>query len=505
MIHDQQLARAILREDLYCFIQAAFPTVSPGASFAPNWHIEAIAYALTQVLTGEVKRLIITVPPRSLKSICSSVAFPAFMLGHDPTRRIICVSYAEGLARKHANDCRAIMRSTLYSRLFPDTRISLAKDTELEFATTCGGNRLSTSVGGTLTGRGGNLIIIDDPLKPQDAYSQAARESTKQWYSNTLLSRLDDKINDAIILVMQRLHLDDLVGHLLEQEGWTHLNLPAIAEAEHQVPIGQRRFFLRRPGDLLHPEREPRAVLDEFKRSMGSLDFAAQYQQQPVAEGGNLIKWDWFRFYQEPPAQQSGDRIIVSWDTALSSKELSSYSACVVLQVKGDTAYVLEVVRERLEYPELKRKVIAIYRKWRNACSRFELVIENKGSGMSIIQDLEREGISAIAVDPEGDKAMRMNAQTARIEAGSVLLPRQAGWLDDFRAEILPFPTGRYSDQIDAFSQALHRAFTARRSECMVGIIGVGGVIDWSYGERAGGRVSALDASRNGCIPTPRR
>jgi phage terminase large subunit-like protein len=180
---------------------------------------------------------------------------------------------------------------------------------------------------------------------------------------------------------MQRLHLDDLVGHLLEQEGWTHLNLPAIAETEQQIPVGQGRFYLRRPGEVLHPEREQRAVLDEFKRSMGSLDFAAQYQQEPVAEGGNLIKWDWFKFYQEPPAQQSGDRIIVSWDTALSSKELSSYSACVVLHVKGETAYVLEVIRERLEYPDLKRKVIAVYRQWRNACSRFELVIENKGSG----------------------------------------------------------------------------------------------------------------------------
>src|SRR6516165_3955658 len=269
VMHDPQVVRAILREDLYCFIRAVFPIVSPGASFAPNWHIEANAFALTRVLKGEIKRLIITVPPRSLESICTSDAFPAFVLGHDPTRRIICVSYAEALARKHANDCRALMRSALYNRLFPETRISLAKDTELEFATTRGGNRLSTSVGGTLTGRGGNLIIIDDPLKPQDAYSEAARESTKQWYANTLLSRLDDKVNDTIIVVMQRLHTDDLVGHLLEQEGWTHLNLPAIAEAEQQIPIGQGRFHLRRAGDLLHPERERRAVLDDLKQSMG--------------------------------------------------------------------------------------------------------------------------------------------------------------------------------------------------------------------------------------------
>jgi predicted phage terminase large subunit-like protein len=174
----------------------------------------------------------------------------------------------------------------------------------------------------------------------------------------------------------------------------------------------------------------------------------------------------------------------------------------VSLQVKGETAYVLDVVHERLEYPDLKRKVTVVYRNWRSACSRCELVIENKGSGMSLIQDLKREGINAIAVDPEGDKAMRMNAQTARIEAGSVLLPRQAAWLDEFRAEILPFPAGRYSDQVDAFSQALHRAFNARRSECMVGFINpYGGQIHWGGRDRK----STFDASHNGCIPSGRR
>jgi hypothetical protein len=259
----------MLRHDFYSFIQAIFPLVSPNGMFLPNWHIEAMACALTQVLRGETKRLIITIPPRSLKSICASVAFPAFVLGHDPRRRIICVSYSEGLARKHANDCRALMRSRLYQRLFPGTRISSNKDTELEFATMAGGNRLATSIEGTLTGRGGNFVIIDDPMKPQDAYSEAARESTKQWYGNTLLSRLDDKVNDAIVVVMQRLHVDDLVGHLLEQCGWTHLNLPAIAESEHRVPLGLNRIHLRKLGELLHPEREPLTILDEFKRSMG--------------------------------------------------------------------------------------------------------------------------------------------------------------------------------------------------------------------------------------------
>jgi predicted phage terminase large subunit-like protein len=470
MTADPRVVAAILRGDLYSFIQAVFPVVSPNAPFKPNWHLEAIAFALTRVLRGEIKRLIITVPPRSLKSICASVAFPAFVLGHEPTRRIICVSYSEALARKHANDCRALMRSALYNRLFPNTRISPGKDTELEFASTAGGYRLSASVGGTLTGRGGNFVIIDDPMKPQDAYSEAARESTKQWYANTLLTRLDDKTEDAIVVVMQRLHPDDLVGHILEQGGWTHLNLPAIAESEYRVPLSPTRDHLRRPGELLHPEREPRAVLDEIKQSMGSLDFAAQYQQEPIAEGGNLIKWDWFESYDKPPFRQPGDRIIVSWDTAMSGKDLASYSACVVLQVRDETAYVLDVVRERLEYPDLRRKVIELHRRWRNACNKYALVIENKGSGMSLIQDLKQEHIHAVRVDPEGDKVMRMNAQTARIEAGSVSLPSRAGWLDEFRREILAFPAGRYSDQVDAFSQALHRAFN-RRGEMSWGFV----------------------------------
>jgi predicted phage terminase large subunit-like protein len=461
---DPRLVSAILRSDFYSFVQAIFPIVSPNAAFAPNWHIEAIAYALTGVLTGEIKRLIITLPPRGLKSICASVAFPAFVLGHDPTKRIICVSYSEALACKHANDCRAVMRSGLYQRLFPNTRISSSKNTELEFATTRGGNRLATSVGGTLTGRGGNFVIIDDPMKPQEAYSESARENTKQWFSNTLLTRLDTKTEDAIVVVMQRLHLDDLVGHLLEQAGWTHLNLPAIAETDSWVALGPGRSHLRSSGDLLHPEREPQAVLDDLKQFMGSMDFAAQYQQEPVPEEGNLIKWQWFKFYDKPPSRTARDRMIVSWDTAMSGKELANYSVCVVLQVRDETVHVLDVVRERLEYPDLRRKVIELHKHWRYVCNDYALLIENKGSGMSLIQDLEdEEDIHAVSVDPEGDKVMRMNAQTARLEAGSVFLPRQAPWLDEFRREALAFPAGRYSDQVDAFSQGLKCAFSRPR------------------------------------------
>jgi len=460
---DLRTVEAILRSDFYSFVQAIFPLVSPNDSLKRNWHLEAMTYALTRVLKGEFRRLVITVPPRSLKSICASVAFPAFALGHNPQLRFICASYAETLAFAHSRSCRDVIRSSQYQRLFPQTKIFLGRDNQMEFSTTRGGFRMSTSVGGTLTGRGGNFVIIDDPMKAQDTFSEPARENIREWYSHTLLSRLDNKAEDAIVLVMQRLHVDDLAGHLLDQGGWTHLNLPAIAESEHDVAIGPGRSYRRKLGELLHPEREPQSVLDEAKYEMGSMAFAAQYQQEPVTEDGNLVKWRWFNFYDETPARFASDKIIISWDTAQSEKELASYSAAVVVQLHRETVYVLEVIRERLEYPELRRKVIALHQKWRRACDSYLLLIENKGSGMGLIQELKREHIYAIPVDPKGDKIMRMNNQTGRIEAGCVFLPRYAPWLDDFRREICAFPGGRHDDQVDAFSQALNRAFEPRQ------------------------------------------
>ena len=175
--------------------------------------------------------------------------------------------------------------------------------------------------------------------------------------------------------------------------------------------------------------------------------------------GGNLIKWSWFKSYETPPTLQSGDKIIVSWDTALSSSQLADYSACVVLLARRETIYILDVLRARLEYPDLQRTVLQHHHRWRHVASNYALLIENKGSGLSLIQDLRREEIYAIGVDPDGDKILRMAAQTAPIEAGAVYRPTQAPWLDEFKKEILSFPLSKHDDQIDALSQALQRAF----------------------------------------------
>lgn len=452
------LLRAALRQDFPSFIARCFQTVDPGQAFRPNWHIEAIAHELERILRRENQRLIINIPPRNLKSICASVAFPAFALGFDPTLRILCVSYSIELAAKHSRDCRAVMESPWYKEAFPKTRLSSKRNTELEFETTARGYRLATSVGGTLTGRGGNLIVIDDPLKPEDAQSESRRSAVNAWYDSTLSSRLDQKTEDSIVLVMQRLHCDDLVGHVLERDpSWRVLELPAIAEKPEVIELGHGLVHRREIGDVLHPAREPRAVLDQVKLQQSSLTFSAQYQQAPVPPGGAVIQGKWFRRYARRPESESGDQIVQSWDIASKTGANNDYTVCTTWLMRGTNLYLLHVLRERLEYPDLLRRVVAHWNQYRPC----KVLIEDAGTGTPLIQDLNRSGgFRPVAIRPERDKVVRLDAVTDLIEGEHVLIPESASWLEDFMAEILAFPNGRHDDQIDSLSQFL--AWTKR-------------------------------------------
>lgn len=275
----EALVQALVREHFPGFIRKSFTTLNPGGVYRDNWHIRAIAYRLEQIRLGEIRRLIITMPPRSLKSISASISFPAYVHGHDPAREIVCVSYAQELATKLQNDYRNILASEWYQRAFPATRLGRWKDAESEVMLTGRGTRIATSIGGALTGRGADIVVIDDPLKAADAMSELKRSSVNDWFSSTLLSRLNDKLTGSIVIVTQRLHADDLVGHVLDVSGddWTVLELPAIAPANAVIPIGQNRYHHRRADEVLHPEREPRHVLDAIRRDLGSEAFYAQY------------------------------------------------------------------------------------------------------------------------------------------------------------------------------------------------------------------------------------
>lgn len=456
MADRQAFYNALLRDRFPVFLHRCFLEVSPGDAFLHNWHLDAIAHRLDQTHAGDLKRLIVTVPPRSLKSIMISVAWVAWKLGHDPSLRFVCVSYSGELALKHARDCRAIMNAPFYKRAFHRTVLSRERNAEHDFMTTARGGRFSTSIGGTLTGRGGDIIIIDDPIKPEDAASEATRTTANEWFRNTLSSRLNNKSKGVMILVMQRLHEADLAGQLLASGGWDHLNLPAIAEIDEDIPIGRGQVHVRHVGEALHPAREPLEVLEGLRRSMGSAIFSAQYQQAPVPPSGLMIDRAWFKTYDLTPERQPGDRIVQSWDCASKDGVLSDWSVCITALIRRRQVYVLDVFRDRLKFPDLRRQTIMLARRYAVTA----ILIEDAASGTQLIQQLRREqplGVPMpLAPRALGDKVTRMSGASQRIEAGELLLPADAPWLAEFLREVLAFPSGRYDDQVDALSQLLN-------------------------------------------------
>ncbi len=348
---DRRLLEALLRQRLGAFAEKSFRSLEPGTPYLHNWHLDHLAFALERVAQGECRRLIINVPPRSMKSLLVSVAFPAWLLGRDPTKRIMCVSYAEELARKHAIDTRKVMGEAWYRQLFPAFEIPRGRGRDLDFETTRHGSRFAAGMGGAITGRGADLIIIDDPIKPADALSKVLRERTKEYYDGTLSSRLNNKREGAIVLVMQRLHEDDLAAHVMAKEDWEVIALPAIASESTTHRLGHHpgQVHYRPPGDVLHPAREPREVLEGLRRSMGSLVFSAQYQQAPVPPSGNIVKREWIQTYATKPDRF--DLVVASWDAASTISESADYSVGMVWGAKGLDFYLLDVVRERFEVP----------------------------------------------------------------------------------------------------------------------------------------------------------
>jgi len=445
---------ALLRADFASFAAHCFRELNPRTQFAPSWHHEFIAAKLAAVRAGRVRRLIICVPPRHLKSHLASVAFPAWCLGHDPSMQMLCVSYAQDLADKLSRDCRHILACNWYRQTFA-TRLSAQRQAVSEFETTVQGCRLATSVGGVLTGRGADIIIIDDPLKPEEALSQTQRQAANDWFDHTLYSRLNDTRTGAIILIMHRLHEDDLVGHVLAQEDWEVVRFPAIAEDDETWALDTDfgwHSFTRQRGEALHPERQPLATIEQIRRTIGEYNFAGQYQQAPAPQGGGMVKAAWFRNYTPNERPDGFDRIVQSWDTANKASELSDFSVCTTWGINGKDLYLLHVLRKRMEYPELKRAV-------REQCQAFEasvVLIEDKASGTQLIQELIQEGLHAVTrYQPQSDKVMRMHAQTAMIENGFVHLPKEAVWLAEYLHELTAFPRGRHDDQVDSTAQML--------------------------------------------------
>jgi predicted phage terminase large subunit-like protein len=455
LIFDHEIG-AILRNDLSSFIERTFYELNPCTNFLPATYIDLMAATLEKCCSGEIKRLIINLPPRMLKSHAASVAFPAWLLGRDPAKQIICASYGQDLADKHARDCRTLMRSDFYRRLFPGTALSEAKQSVNEFMTTQQGFRLATSVGGAVTGRGADMIILDDIVKPEEALSETRRPATNHWFFNTLFSRLNSKEQGVIIIVMQRLHQEDLVGEVLDRGHWEVLSLPAIAVEDERILYKNwcgEFVFVRQAGQALHPERESKETLLETRKNMGEYEFQSQYQQSPTAREGSIVKREWLKYYPAGPTPREYWAIVQSWDTAIKAGDSNDFSVCTTWMVAGGNAYLLDVFRERLIYPDLKRAVIEQFKRHTPG----KIIIEDQGSGSVLIEDLKRDGLYCEPYKPPSgtSKADRLGIQSSKFEAGLVYLPEKASWRDAYIDEITGFPGAKHDDQVDSTTQAL--------------------------------------------------
>ncbi|WP_243295913.1 phage terminase large subunit [Geothrix mesophila] len=444
---------ALLRQDLYAFTIQSFRELERKTEFLPNWHQVLITNKLEACMRGECRRLIINLPPRHFKSLFASIALPAFWLGRDPSAKIVCASYTQDLANKLARSCRQVMGAAWYREAFPLTRMSAKRDAVGEFLTTEGGYRLSLGVEGGLMGRGGDIIIVDDPLDPNMAASDVQRAHVNDWFDRTLYSRLDNQKTGVIIIVMQRLHMDDLVGHVLEKDDWEVLSLPAIAEEEerHEIrTLGEVMTVVRRPGDLLHEAHLDREALDRLRKNQGEYAFSAQYQQSPVPPGGAMVKAAWWRFYERRP--ESFNQVIQSWDTACKKSEYADYSVCTTWGMKDRKLHLLDVFREKLDYPDLKRAVKLQAEKHKPAV----ILIEDMTTGSALLQELPSEGMRGLkGCKPVGDKVTRLYTHLTWIEGGNVLLPMEAPWLAEYRRELESFPQSKRKDQVDSTSQVL--------------------------------------------------
>ncbi len=449
----------ILRTDLVAFYSKVFDTLEPNTALMSNWHIEHLAWKLMGLPESRTKRLIINQPPRTGKSTLASVAYPMFLLGLDPSVQIICISHTADLAKKFQADRRRVASAPWFREVFPDFELSAARDNELR--TTEGGGCFACGMLGGVTGRGADLIIIDDPLKGADSLSRAKRAEVNAAFDNQISTRLNQKKSGVIVLVMQRLHQDDLTAHVLEGGDWDHVVLPAIASGatSYQLSLEPLDVHHRRAGELLHAARDPLRVLEAERRSQGSLVFEAQYQQNPLPAAGNVIRREWICYFDEEPA--AFERIIVSWDTASTLSENADYSVGTVWGTLGANYYLLDVRRGRWETPELRRVILALDSENEPDAN----LIEDTDIGRAVRQELHRTSrLRLIPVRPHFDKETRLLVQAPRFEALQVYLPRRAPWLGEYLAELLGFPNARHDDQVDSTSQALYW-LTARAAQ----------------------------------------
>ena len=484
------LSKVNTKHSFHEFIKQAWPAIEGGVSFVDSWHIQAIAEHLEACYLRDIKKLLINIPPRTSKSTIVSVMFPAWVWIHNPEEKFLYSSYAGSLSMEHSLKCRRLIESNWYQERFGNL-YQLSKDQKAKgfFDNNKKGSRIATSVGASATGKGGNFLIVDDGNNVQDGESEVKRKATIEWLDSVWSTRLNNPKNDVQIIIQQRLHEEDITGHIIDNDlgdEWVRLVLPMEYEDSRKaktiiLPSTNGQVWQdprEEEGELLCEQRFSLEEIKQYKHRLGSYGYAGQYQQRPAPEEGGIIQKSWFKWWKEehPPEIQF---IVQSWDTALTANEMSAYSACTTWGVFYDHNYIENLIllsswRGRVEYPELRemaKRLFFDYRdngKERNPAFKGRQIdmclVEAKASGDPLIQDLHAGGIPAMAFNPNkyGDKIQRVRLVTPIIEGGRVWLrarppkyDRLIPYAEEFLEEVATFPNSSSRDLVDTMTQSL--------------------------------------------------
>ncbi len=448
-------------------------SVKTKPDYVINWHHITICRYLDKFISGEIKRLIIQIPPRHGKSELVSRRLPAFILGQNPDESIIACSYSADLASAMNRDVQRIIDSHEYRDIFPETTLSginmnknakgvwVRTNDSFEVVNHKGIYR-SVGIGGGITGMGGRTSIIDDPIKNQEiAMSKVQRDKIWEWYTSTLYTRLEK--DGRILLTLTRWHEDDLAGRLIElakndksADQWTILSLPAVNE------VGPSEDDPRNIGDVMWPYKYPPEVMGAMKASVGARVWNSLYQQHPTADQGNIVKRQWFKWYDVRSKPVKFDEVIQVWDLTFKDKVMNDYVVGTVWGRLGADVYLIDMVRDRMDFPKTIQAFTNMTAKHPEAKAK---IVEDKANGPALIATLKSKISGIIAFNPEGSKEQRLYAVSAQIESGNVYLPQPALMpsVDIFLEEVVAFPNAPHDDCVDNLTMALIRLTNSGR------------------------------------------
>ena len=461
------------RRDFALFVKLAWPVIEPGRPFVPGWHLDAIAEHLQAVHTGDIKRLLVNMPPRHGKSSLISSLWTAWLLLNTPSIRILCGSYAMNLATRDNLKARRIIKSMWFQERYGHiVHIAKDQDAKIKFETDKLGYRMAVSVGSSATGEGGDVLILDDPHNIDEKESDARRESALDWFDNTWSTRLNSQIDGKMVVVGQRIHEQDVSGHILEMHGdeWVHLNLPAEYESAKpcRTSLPSGKVFWEDPrkddGELLWPERFPQEVIDKAKRIHGPQGYGALYLQNPTSPGGTtfnqvnerLFTQSYDQYFLHTPRgiraiRKEDCTLFLAVDPAISEQQSADYMVIGLLaKTEMKDLLLLDVRRGRWDHHKQQEEVEDTFH---DDQAEF-CAVETVAYQHALFQDLVARGIPCKPFKPHTDKVSRASTASIWQANGKIYFLKNAPWLPDFQKEVYKFPRTSHDDQVDMLSLA---------------------------------------------------